>query len=314
LWAPRPECRRGVAGYGGFLRLGIHTFTSGSLERAALRAAELGANTFQIFSASPRMWRARPLEVEQVRLFQQARERFDLCPLAVHVNYLINLASVDETVRAQSIRAFRGELERAALIEAEYLVLHPGNYKGQSVEDAITAFVLGLQEAAAEFHPKAPVTVLLENTAGSGASLGSRLEELQSIRELARDVTGLTVGYCLDTCHLLAAGFDIATAAGLGATIQAIEQSIGLRHVHLLHANDSKMPRGSRVDRHAHIGAGHIGLEGFRRILNHPKLRRKPFILETPIDKPGDDRKNLDTLKSLATGRLTKASRVMKPI
>jgi deoxyribonuclease IV len=263
------------------------------------------------------MWQARPPDPDQVKRFQAARERFDLFPLAIHVNYLINLASRDETVRAKSIAAFRGELERAALIGAEYLVLHPGSYKGQSVEEGVAAFVLGLEEAAAGFHspnPDAPLTVLLENTAGSGASLGSRLEELQSIRELARVLTGLPVGYCLDTCHLLAAGFDIATAEGLRQTIQAIEQTLGLAHVHLFHANDSKTPRGSRVDRHAHIGAGHIGLDGFQRILTHPKLRRKPFILETPIDQPGDDRKNLDTLKTLAAARITKASRVMKRI
>jgi deoxyribonuclease-4 len=193
----------------------------------------------------------------------------------------------------------------ATAIGAEYLVLHPGNYRGHSVEEGVAAFALGLKEAA-EGVRTSGLTVLLENTAGSGASLGSRLEELQSIRELALDLTDLPVGYCLDTCHLLVAGFDIASAAGLRTTIRAIDQSIGLAHVHLIHANDSKTPRGSCVDRHAHIGAGHIGLEGFRRILTHPKLRQKPFILETPIDEPGDDRKNLDTLKALAGQRVTK--------
>ncbi len=282
------------------MRLGIHTFTAGSLEKAALKAAELGANTFQIFSASPRMWRARLPDPVQVKLLQAARERFDLRPLAIHVNYLINLASLDPVIRPKSIEAFRGELDRAAVIGAEYLVLHPGNYKGRSVEEGIAAFVLGLKEAAEGFDGRS-VTVLLENTAGSGASLGSRLEELHSIRELAGELTELPLGYCLDTCHLLAAGFNVATAAGLGATIGQIEKTLGLAHVHLIHANDSKTPLGSHVDRHAHIGAGHIGLEGFRRILRHPKLRKKPFILETPIDNPGDDRRNLDMLKLLAT-------------
>jgi deoxyribonuclease-4 len=282
------------------LRLGIHTFTAGSLEKAALTAAELGANTFQIFSASPRMWRARLPDPVQVKLFQAARERFDLRPLAIHVNYLINLASLDPVIRPKSIEAFRGELDRAAAIGAEYLVLHPGNYKGRSVDEGIAAFVLGLQEAAEGFNASG-LTVLLENTAGSGASLGSRLEELRAIRDLAGELTELPIGYCLDTCHLLAAGFNVATAAGLSATVSRIENIIGLDHVHLFHANDSKTPLGSRVDRHAHIGAGHIGLDGFRRILRHPKLRQKPFVLETPIDKPGDDRRNLDALKLLAT-------------
>jgi len=292
--------RRGVFHYDESLRLGIHTFTAGSLEKAALKAVELGANTFQIFSASPRMWRARLPDSVQVKLLQQARERFDLHPLAIHVNYLINLASVDPVIRPKSIAAFRGELDRAAAIGAEYLVLHPGNYKGRTVDEGIAAFALGLKDAAEGFHAPG-LTVLLENTAGSGASLGGRLEELRAIRDLAGELTGLPIGYCLDTCHLLAAGYNVATATGLGATVRHIEKTIGLEHVRLIHANDSKTPLGSHVDRHAHIGAGHIGIEGFRRILRHPKLRKKPFILETPIDKPGDDRRNLDALKLLAT-------------
>jgi deoxyribonuclease-4 len=294
------------------LRLGIHTFTSGSLEKAALRASDLGANTFQIFSASPRMWRARAPDPLQVRLLKAARERFDLRPLAIHANYLINLASLDPAVRANSIAAFRGELERATTIGAEYLVIHPGSSRSQSVEESISALALGLKQAAKDFRNPG-LTVLLENTAGSGACLGSRLEELRSIREAVLELVDLPIGYCLDTCHLLASGFDIATEAGLRSAILAIERSIGLERVHLIHANDSKTPRGSRVDRHAHIGAGHIGIEGFRRILRHPKLRRKPFILETPIDNPGDDRQNLDTLKQLAGQRITKASRVIEP-
>jgi deoxyribonuclease-4 len=293
------------------VRLGIHTFTSGSLEKAALKAAELGANTFQIFSASPRMWRARMPDPEQVRLLRAARERFDLNPLAIHVNYLVNLASLDPVIRTKSIEAFRGELERAEAIGADYLVLHPGNYKGRSVEEGIASFVLGLRDAAGgRAHHK--VMVLLENTAGSGASIGSRFEELQSIRELARDLTELPVGYCLDTCHLLAAGFDIRTATGLRSMVRNAEELLGLSNVHLIHANDSKMPLGSRVDRHANIGEGHIGEPAFRRILTHPKLRSKAFILETPVKQQGDDRRNLDTLKRLAASTRTKVHRVYK--
>lgn len=281
------------------MRLGIHTSTAGSLEKAALKAAELGANTFQIFSASPRMWRARAPEVFHVKHFRAARERFDLNPLAIHVNYLVNLASNEPVIRSKSVAAFRGELERAAVIGADYLVLHPGSYRGSSVEDAIASFAVALRDAAKDFrHPN--LTVLLENTAGSGCAIGSRFEELQSIRELARDLTDLPIGYCLDTCHLLAAGYDIATAAGLRKTVKSIEECLGLANVHLFHANDSKTRLGSRVDRHENIGEGHIGPEAFRRILRHPKLRRKPFILETPVRSPGDDRRNLDTLKLLA--------------
>ena len=245
------------------------------------------------------MWRARPPDAGQVSKFRAARERFDLYPLAIHVNYLVNLASVDPVIREKSIAGFRGELERAATIGAEFLVLHPGNCRGRCTGEGIVAFAGALCEAAHGF--RAPnLTVLLENTAGSGANLGSRFEELRTIRTLANDGTDLPIGYCLDTCHLLAAGFNIATPLGLRATIRSAAAILGLEHIHLIHANDSKTPLGSRVDRHASIGKGHIGLEGFRAILRHPKLRGKPFILETPIDEPGDDRRNLDTLKQLA--------------
>ena len=281
------------------MRLGIHTSTAASLENAALHAAELGANTLQIFSSSPRMWRARAPDPGQVKLLRAARSRFDLNPLVIHVSYLVNLASADPVIRAKSIAAFRGELERATAIGAEYLVLHPGSYRGRSVEEGIADFVAALRDAAAGYHSRG-LTVLLENTAGAGSHLGSRFEELASIRKGAVEITRLPIGYCLDTCHLLAAGFDIATPTGLRATVHSAESLLGLDNVRVFHVNDSKAPLGSRVDRHANIGEGHIPLAAFHRILRHPKLRGKPFILETPIDEPGDDRRNLDALKSLA--------------
>jgi deoxyribonuclease-4 len=260
----------------------------------------LGANTFQIFSASPRMWRAGVPDPRQIQLLRAARERFDLNPLVIHVNYLVNLASLDPVIRAKSIDAFRGELTRAIAIGADYLVVHPGSYRGHTVEEGVAAFALGLRDAALGL-PAHHLTVLLENTAGAGCHLGGKFEELQAIRNLALDLTDLPTGYCLDTCHLLASGFDITTASGLRAMVKTAETTLGLANVHVFHANDSKFPLGSHVDRHAHIGEGHVGCEAFRRILTHPKLRRKPFILETPIDEPGDDRRNLDKLKSLAT-------------
>jgi deoxyribonuclease-4 len=244
------------------------------------------------------MWRACVPDPEQVKLFQAARERFGLHPLAIHANYLINLATADPVIRAKSVAGFRGELDRAALIGADYLVLHPGSYRGRTVEEGISSFVSAIAEASQGFNGN--VIVLIENTAGCGAQVGSRLEELRSIRERAADHTDLPIGYCLDTCHLLAAGFDISTHSGLRATVRGIAQHLGFQHVHMLHANDSKASLGSRVDRHASIGKGHIGQEGFRRILTHPDLREKPFILETPVESEGDDRRNLDTLKRLA--------------
>jgi deoxyribonuclease-4 len=286
------------------VRIGIHTSIAGSLERSALKAAELGANTFQIFSSSPRQWKASLPSEPSIRLFQRARERHDLTPLVIHDNYLINLASVHEGIRAQSIQAFHGELERAIAIGAEYLVAHPGNYKGQTIERGILNVLEGVAAAAAGLQ-FGKLMLLLENTVGAGAQLGSRFEELHVMREYAASMTDLPIGFCLDTCHLLASGFDVSTAAGLRHTVAEADRLLGLDNVRVIHANDSKTGLGSHVDRHANIGEGYIGLDGFRRILAHPGLRNKAFILETPVDKDGDDKRNLDTLKLLWRKRST---------
>lgn len=240
------------------------------------------------------MWAARPHDSAQLRTFRMARERLDLWPLAIHVNYLVNLASRDPLIRAKSIAAFRGELERAAAIGADYVVLHPGSFKGSTIEDGLAGLTEGLAEAAHKVH-RGGLTILLENTVGAGCHLGSRFEELRWVRERS----DLPIGYCLDTCHLLASGFEIRTAGGLAEMLAAAESDLGLDNIRLIHANDSKGGLGSRLDRHANIGGGQIGLAGFRRILRHPRLKEKPFILETPVANEGDDRRNLDTLKSL---------------
>lgn len=245
------------------------------------------------------MWRAAPPDAEQVRRLRAARDHFDLNPLVIHVNYLVNLASPERVIRAKSIAGFRGELERALAIGAEYLVVHPGSHRGVTVQEGIAAFAEGVEDAARGLDTRG-VTVLLENTAGAGSHLGSRFEELRAIRDLSAARGGPAVGYCLDTCHLLAAGFDLATEDGLRATLREAEAVLGLANVRVIHANDSKGALGSRLDRHASIGEGHIGRAGFRRILTHPRLRGKPFILETPVEEDGDDRRNLDALKRLA--------------
>jgi deoxyribonuclease-4 len=293
------------------VRIGLHTSIAGSLERSALQAAELGANTFQIFSSSPRQWKASVPSVPAIHLLNKAREKYDLTPLAIHDNYLINLASADPGNRAKSVEAFRGELERAIAIGADYLIAHPGNYKGLTIEQGILNVLESVAEAARglAFGKRTAnalcasrdegLMLLFENTAGAGAQLGSRFEELHVMREYASKMTDLPVGFCLDTCHLLAAGFDIATAAGLRKTMQEAECLLGMENIRVIHANDSKGALGSHVDRHQNIGEGYIGMEGFRRILAHPGLRNKAFILETPVEQDGDDRRNLDTLKSL---------------
>jgi deoxyribonuclease-4 len=245
------------------------------------------------------MWRTVPPDVADAQRLRAVRERFDLNPLAIHTNYLMNLATLDPDIRAKSILSFRGELQRAALIGADYLVLHPGNYKGQSLEEGIAAFVLGLAEAA-EGVAAGHVTVLLENTVGSGCQIGSRFEELRMIRDLAALETDVRIAYCLDTCHLLASGLDIANEAGVEKTVAAAEQILGLNLVKLIHSNDSKGGLGSHVDRHENIGKGKIGEEGFRRILTHPALRDKPFVLETPVEDDAAARADISALKRLS--------------
>ncbi len=302
-WRPHlpPVC------YHKTLRIGIHTSTAGSLERAALKAAELGANTFQIFSASPRMWRAGSPDPLQVSKLKDARERFDLTPLVIHDNYLINLAAEDPKIRGLSISAFRGEVERALAIGAEYLVAHPGSYGGQGLERGICAVVESLRQALHGLATK-DLTILIENTTGGGTKLGGCFEELKAMRELAEKFVDARVGFCLDTCHLLASGYDVSTPEGVRRTAAQADAILGLEHVKVFHANDSKTPLGSHVDRHEHIGDGHIGERGFRAILTHPKLRTKPFLLETPHDTDDLARRNLDTLKRLCRRRPTTTS------
>jgi deoxyribonuclease-4 len=287
------------------LRIGIHTSSSPRLQNAALKAHELGANCFQIFSASPRMWRASPPPPEEVAETKRLRRELDLAPLVVHDSYLINLASAKDDVRAKSISAFRAEVERAQLIGAEYLVMHPGSATGHpDLESALALLAASLEEASRGLASES-FTLLLENTAGGGATIGRTFEELRTLRDLVAPRLPFAVGFCLDTCHLYASGFDVASEKGLAAVVKQADAALGLDRVPVIHANDSKGAFDSRLDRHANIGEGHIGLEGFRRILNHPKLRAKAFILETPIDQPGDDRRNVDALKSLCRNSRT---------
>jgi deoxyribonuclease-4 len=252
------------------------------------------------------MWRAKAPDPAQVKLMARARDRYDLRPLVVHANYLINLAAAREVTREKSVEALRGEIERALMVGAEYLVVHPGNYKEITLEQGILNVAMSLALAwrgVDETLSNHSFTLLLENTAGAGTQLGGRFEELATIRQLALPYLGIPIGYCLDTCHCYVAGFDIATQAGLDALIAEVSLELGWDHIPVIHTNDAKTPLGSHLDRHANIGAGHIGVEGFRRILNHPKLRRKAFILETPVDEPGDDLKNVLALKNLVSIR-----------
>ena len=238
------------------------------------------------------MWRAVSPDREAVLALARAREKFDLYPLVIHDNYLINMASCDEALRLKSVLAFRGEIERALAVGAEFLVAHPGSCKGHTVDAAIHTLAISIGEAARGLDTRG-LTMLIENTAGSGNILGSTFEELAVMKEHAAGFTDLAIGFCIDTCHCLAAGYMVKEAiAGMGSVL-------GFDNVHVIHANDSKTPLGSHVDRHENIGRGYIGIEGFRQVLNHSKLRTKAFIAETPVEEDDDDRRDVQTLISL---------------
>ena len=274
-------------------RFGLHTSTAGALDNAAREALDVGADTFQIFSASPRMWRGSVPDAGAVTALRRLRAEHDLQPLVIHGNYLINLASLDAEIRHKSIHAFRAEIARALLIGADYLVFHPGSYKNQSVDEALGAVAGGMLVAAKGLP--GPLRLLIENTAGQGAALGSKVEELAQLRSLAAGCS-FEIGYCLDTCHSFAAGYDLASAE----FVAHVEAVLGWANVPVVHANDSKGARGSRLDRHAHIGRGEIGEAAFAAFLQRPELEGKALILETPSDDECDDRGNLAMLRALA--------------
>jgi deoxyribonuclease IV len=286
-------------------RIGIHTSIAGDIAGALEMAHGLRANTLQIFSSSPRMWGRGNLRIAEMNAsrFRERREELGLGPLAIHGNYLINLASRHPVLRTRSVQAFHQELLRAIALGADYLVVHPGCRQECASDAALASVAQGLKQAARGVK-LGELRILLENTAGQGSSLGSRFEELKAILDACPE---LPLGVCVDTAHLFAAGWDIRTAEGVEAALQDIDRTVGLDRVHVVHVNDSKTPLGSRVDRHAHIGKGKIGLEGFRRIVNHPLLAGCAFILETPVDKPGDDRRNVAALWRL-TGRVVRAT------
>jgi deoxyribonuclease-4 len=277
-------------------RIGIHTSIAGGVENAAERAYRLGCNALQIFSTSPRQWRPYTLGRGQCAAMNDLRQQYDLKPLVIHSNYLINLAGVNEEFRRKSIAAFRGELERGAALCADYLVLHPGSFRGSSREEGLALAASAIEEAAREVE-LGGLSVLIENTAGAEFSLGGTFEQVAELLQLLR--SHVPVGACIDTCHTHVAGYDIVTEDGRGLTLRHLDKTVGLKNVRVWHCNDAKAERGSRLDRHEHIGGGKLGLDVFRALLNDRRLKHAAFIAETPIGEPGDDWRNVQALKAL---------------
>lgn len=279
-------------------RIGIHTSSAGGVQNAAERAYRLGCNTFQIFSSSPRQWTPYELGRPQCDEMNQLRARYDLKPLVIHTNYLVNLASSNELFLQKSMEAFRGEVERALSLCAEYLVLHPGSFRGADRERGLlrTAAAIAASTRGLDLT-RGGLTILIENTAGSEFSLGGSFEQVREVLERLEGI--IPVGACIDTCHTHVAGYDIVSEQGFYETLRHLDATIGLTRVKVWHCNDAKAPRGSKRDRHEHVGRGMIGKETFRILLNDLRLAHAAFIAETPIDRPGDDRRNVEALKKL---------------
>lgn len=279
-------------------RIGIHLGTAGGVSNAIEQAHEIGANTLQIFSSSPRMWRAAKADPKQATRTRELRAKFDVGPLVIHTSYLVNVCSQSEEVRVKSVAAFRGEIERALALGAEFLVLHPGSWKGLTRDEglrlaaeSISRAIDGLAWQEADFH------ILIENTAGSEFSLGGSFEQVAEL--VARLKPSAPMGVCLDTCHTYVAGYDLVTPEGYEETIRQAGATVGFDAVRVWHMNDAKAACGSRLDRHEQIGKGTMGLEPFRRLLNDARFVHCAFIAETPVVQPGDEERNVKVLKSL---------------
>ena len=279
-------------------RIGVHLGTAGGASNAVERAREIGANTFQFFSSSPRMWRAPKVDPKQAERMRTLRAALNVHPVVIHTSYLVNVCSQTDSVRENSIAAFRGEIERALTFGADYLVLHPGSWKGLTRDaglklaaDSIKRAIDGLAWQGTGFH------ILIENTAGAEFSLGGSLEQVAELIALLRAYA--PVGVCLDTCHTHVAGYDMVSDEGFAQTMNQVGATVGFESVRVWHCNDAKAARGSKLDRHEHIGQGTMGVEPFRRLLNDARFAHAAFIAETPVDEPGDEERNVRVLKSL---------------
>ena len=283
------------------MRIGFHVSISGGFSLSVQRAFELGCTCMQIFSRNPRGWTVKPLDKDDIAGFKKLREQWDIGPVFVHTNYLINLASPRPDLYERSIEQFVIDLERTEHLGAEYLVTHLGSASGKNAAWMISRVSSALNMAMKLRGPKA--MILLENTAGEAGDVGYTLEQVRDVISLLDDASA--VGVCYDTCHGFAAGYDIRTKKDVAALAKKIDATVGLERLKGMHLNDCLRDFDSRVDRHWHIGEGKVGLEGFRILLNHPAFRDVPKIMETPKGTEEDDPRNMRVVKSLLKGGLS---------
>ncbi|MGC1402819.1 MAG: deoxyribonuclease IV [Thermodesulfobacteriota bacterium] len=280
---------------------------SGGLDKAFERIRSVGGECFQIFVKPSVQWKAGDLSLDDVESFKNERARTGIAPVVAHASYLLNPASPDKALREKSILTLALELVRCARLGVEYLILHPGSHREAGEKKGLERIAQGIDRALAK--AEVPETkILLETTAGAGSQLGGRLEQLRDMLALSRNPE--KVGICLDTCHVLAGGYDIVSAQGYEDFFNSFQRVIGLDRLKCLHINDSKNPLGSHVDRHEQIGFGYLDLKTFERLINDPRLNGLPFILETPKGKKGE--KNWDEINIQLLKKLRKAASLPK--
>ncbi|MEZ3144950.1 deoxyribonuclease IV [Halobaculum sp. MBLA0143] len=273
------------------VNIGAHTSIAGGADNAVDEQAEIGGNCGQIFSHSPQVWQDPNIEDDEAERFRAASTDHDIGPWVIHSSYLVNLCTPKDDLRAKSIDSMQKEVDAAAKLGVDYVNVHLGAHTGAGVEQ-------GLDNAASaldELDVPDEVTVLVESDAGSGTKLGGEFDHLAAVH----DRTDLEIGFCLDTAHVFAAGYDLSTPAAVDETVAAFDETVGLEHLHCLHLNDSKHECGTNKDEHAHLGDGHIGDAGVDRIVNHPDLRELPFVLETPTEDGRSFAWNVERVREL---------------
>lgn len=282
-------------------KLGAHISITGGFAKAIDRGEQAGCDTIQIFTKSNRQWAASPIADVDAESFLERRKTSAIDPVFVHTSYLINVCALNPETMEKSVAALIDELERAAKLQLPFVVLHPGSYTGGNVADAVTLAAKNIDRVI-ESTKRAKVKVAIENTAGQGTALGTTFEQIADLLDQIENKDRTCV--CLDSCHLFAAGYDISAAAGYKKTISDFDRIVGLDRLAAIHLNDSKGGLGSHLDRHEHIGAGKIGLEGFAHFVNDRRLAHVPMVVETPKDNDiEDDMMNLTALRQLIKGQ-----------
>ncbi|HEY5329727.1 MAG TPA: deoxyribonuclease IV [Acidobacteriaceae bacterium] len=280
-------------------RIGAHMSASGGVWTAIDRAVAAGGNTLQIFSSSPRTWKSGAVKSADAEKLNALREEFDVHPLVIHASFLINLCSQTESIRVSSTDAFRAEVQQALALGAEYLVVHPGSWKGLTRDEGLRLAAQSIERAIDGLPwQSSKLKILIENAPGAEFSLGSTFEQVAEL--VARLRACAPVDVCLDTCHIHVAGYDLVSQQGYDQTTKLIGETVGFDAVRVWHCNDAKAALGSKLDRHEHIGEGAIGAETFRRLLHDERFAHAAFIAETPVDEPGDEMRNIMTLRVLS--------------